>query len=191
MAAGASPPFSRCDDGCPPSLCHKHLQLWFSQCSQWFGPQTNHTKEQKPRTPPPAPPPTLQPQATSNQDNLRNRGPRWRLPPAPRGLTPSLGRCVIAGLFPTVPAGQWRFEGPKWNVIGGRQKGRKSIITHLSGNKSALISRHVDPLHAAVRPSGPGRQNGLIAEARTKYSASARLKALSDETLFRQRPDGR
>lgn len=38
-------------------------------------------------------------------------------------------------------------------------KGRKNTITHFSGNKSRLITRHVDPLHAAIRLLTPKQPN--------------------------------
>lgn len=42
-------------------------------------------------------------------------------------------------------------------------KGRKNIITHLSGNKSRLPIRHVAPLDAAIRRLRPGWRTSLVA----------------------------
>lgn len=60
-------------------------------------------------------------------------------------------------------------------------KGRENTITHFSGNKSRLITRHIDPLHAAIRLLMPKQPN---CSSKMKYSAYV---SSSGEIIFDER----
>lgn len=82
-------------------------------------PQTNHTNaelEEKNQYPPEPLPDPLMPSQTSTTEGT-DRHSSELSHNRPLRVKAVRGCCIIDGLLPTMPAGQWLFEEAKWYVI--------------------------------------------------------------------------